>query len=1114
MLRLRVLGSLGAEISGSPINLGTPRQRAVLAMLIAARGRMVPVDRLTEQLWRGQPPLKAAVSLQTYVSNLRRLLEPDRPPRMPASVLVSAPPGYALRLSGDAVDAWRFEATVSRSRSAPDEEARSLLLEALGWWRGPAFAESADEEWAGAEVVRLTELHAEARELLVAADLRTGRAVAAVPAAEVLVRESPLREEGWRLLALAQWACGRQADALCSLRRAAAVLRDELGCDPGPALAELEHSLLAQQFDVLHAAAPRPRPVPVPRPVDLSWARTDVFVGRAEEQHALEDAARAARHGGGAILVTGEAGAGKSALLDRLRERLRADGWTVLLGRCPEFEGAPPAWAWVEALGALAAGNPPERPEELAPLLREPEDAPAVAREDVAAARFRMHRAFTGWLRAAASGAPLAVVLDDLHRADGETLALLEAAARIDGAPVLVIAAYRPTEVGEHLVKTLAALALRSPHRTVLGGLRRQDVAALVAAVCGTEVDEGTLDALVERTGGNPFYVRESARLLAGEGALVAISEVPQGVRDVLRRRLGRLPAGARSILQLAAVVGRETDVGVLLDVADADEDDVLDALDAAISADLLTEPAPGRVRFGHALVRDTVYTDLVGVRRARLHARVAQTLRRSRPDDLTALAHHFARSGSTAYAPLTIDYSLRAADLAERRYAHDAAVELIERAIEACESATGDPHEQPDELVGLLVRLLGAQVRAGSTEAAGRTRQRAVALAEQAGREDLVAATYAAWTEPSPWQSRLDGYYDRTSVARMERLIAGADLDGPTLARLLQVLVHDVSAEDPSRAHDAARQQLQLARAAGEPRLLAAALMTSTKLLPHEHQADVRAPLTAELRELARSRDLPAYRWVCEHNDAMSAGSRNDPAELRRRTEEGLVLARRYRMLWAQAINSATTAMLACVTGRFEEAEALYTQAGDLQERAGALHAAGMRTLGLITIRLAQGRLHEIEPVVRRVHETAGDLAGCVLALALAQQGKLDEARAVRRSSEPMADHLYGIELDHRAQLALLLADRTAAPDLIRRLLPIREQLAGAAGAAYAGRPLAHALADLYRLVGDEQAAAENYALAERTALTWGSPHLAAAARAAGAEAAAPLPPGRVRVS
>ena len=1111
MLRLRVLGSLGAEISGSPINLGTPRQRAVLAMLIAARGRMVPVDRLTEQLWRGEPPPKAAVSLQTYVSNLRRLLEPDRPPRTPAAVLVSAPPGYALLLPEDAVDAWRFESAVSRSRSAPDEEARSLLLEALRWWRGPAFAENADEEWAGAEVVRLTELHAEARELLVATDLRTGRAAAAVPAAEVLVRESPLREEGWRLLALAQWACGRQADALGSLRRAAAVLRDELGCDPGPALADLEQSLLAQQLEVLHAAAPRPRPRPVPRPTDPSWTRAEVFVGRAEEQHALEAAARAARHGGGAILVTGEAGAGKSALLDRLRERLRAEGWTVLLGRCPEFEGAPPAWAWVEALGALAAECPPQRPEELAPLLRDPEDAPAVAREDVAAARFRMHRAFTGWLRAAASGAPLAVVLDDLHRADGETLALLEA-ARIDGAPVLVIAAYRPTEAGEHLVKTLAALALRSPHRTVLGGLRREDVAALVAAVCGTGVDEGTLDALVERTGGNPFYVRESARLLAGEGALVAISEVPQGVRDVLRRRLGRLPADARSILQLAAVVGRETEVGVLLDAADADEDEVLDALDAAISADLLTEPAPGRVRFGHALVRDTVYTDLVGVRRARLHARVAQTLRRSRPDDLTALAHHFARSGSTAHAPLTIDYSLRAADLAERRYAHDTAVELIEQAIEACESATGDPHEQPDELVGLLVRLLGAQVRAGSTEAAGRTRQRAVALAEQAGREDLVAATYAAWTEPSPWQSRLDGYYDRTSVARMERLITGADLDGPTLARLLQVLVHDVAAEDPARAHDAARQQLQLARAAGEPRLLAAALMTSTKLLPHEHQADVRAPLTAELRELARSRDLPAYRWVCEHNEAMSAGSRNDPAELRRRTDEGLVLARRYRMLWAQAINSATTAMLACVTGRFEEAEALYTQAGDLQERAGALHAAGMRTLGLITIRLAQGRLREIEPVVRRVHETAGDLAGCVLALALAQQGRLDEARAVGRSSEPMADHLYGIELDHRAQLALLLADRAAAPDLIRRLLPIREQLAGAAGAAYAGRPLAHALADLYRLVGDGQAAAENYALAERTALTWGSSHLAAAARAAAAATAAPL--GRVRVS
>jgi hypothetical protein len=827
---------------------------------------------------------------------------------------------------------------------------------------------------------------------------------------------------------------------------------------------------------------------------------TDLFVGRGEEQRALRDVARAARRGGGVVLVTGEAGAGKSALLDRLCEQLTVEGWTVVLGRCPEFDGAPPAWAWVEALGALNREFPPTRPDELAVLLQEPESSP-VDRDDVTAGRFRMHRAFAAWLREAASEAPLAIVLDDLHRADDETLALLESAAGLIGSPVLTIATYRPNEAGEHLVKTLAHLAVRCPHRIALGGLPREDVAELVNAVCGGPVDDEILDALAARTDGNPFYVRESARLLVGEGALVATSEVPQGVRDVLRRRLSRLPSGARSVLQLASVVGRETDVSVLLDAAHADENDVLDGLEAALAADLLTEPAPGRIRFVHALARDTVYTDLVGVRRARLHARVARTLRHHRPHDLAALAHHFARSGNAADAPFAVEYSLRAAELAERRYAHDVAAELIEQAIQVHTSASGDPDEQPDQLVGLLVRLLGAQVRAGSTEAARRTRQRAVELADQVGGDDLVAAAYAAWTEPTAWRSRLDGPYDRASVARVTRLASRADLDVATRARLLQVLVDEVAADDPPRAFDAARRQLALARTAGEPRLLAAALMTSANLLPRELQGLRPTPLVVELRELARDHGLPAHLWLCERIDGMTASRRNEPAKLRRHAEEGLVLAHRYRMRWAQAIGCATNAMLACVAGRFQEAEALYSEAGGLLERSGALHARGLTTLGLITVRLAEGRTRELEPVVRGVYEMAGPHTGIALATVLARLGRLDEARAVHCTPEPTNDHLYGLDLDLRAQLACLLGDHDAAHALIARLLPVREQLAGAAGAAYVTRPLAHALADLYVLTGDERAAADNYVLAEHTARTWGSPHLTAAARTAAAD-------------
>ncbi|MFF4309203.1 BTAD domain-containing putative transcriptional regulator [Streptomyces sp. 900105755] len=1097
MLRLRVLGPLGADVAGTPVELGAPRQRAVLALLIAARGSVVPVDRMTDALWRGEPPAKAGVSLHAYLSNLRRSLEPGRPPRAPATVLVTVAPGYALRLAGDAVDAWRFETWVGQARTAPAEEARRLLAEALGWWHGPAFAEHADEEWAAAEVARLTGLYAEARELAVAADLRTGRAAQAAADAESLVRDAPLREEGWRLLALAHWACDRQADALAAVRRAGAVLRAELGCDPGPALREVEHAVLDGRFEVLRAA--------VPEPAAELPARSGpgLFVGRSQELRTLAGAARAARDGGGLALVTGAAGAGKSAFLDRAAARLRETGWRVVVGRCPEYEGAPPAWAWVEALGALAREVPPARPEELTVLLREPESTAAPAPDgEASAGRFRMHRAFAAWLRAATSRAPLAVLLEDLHRADAETLALVETAAAVTGVPLLTVAGYRPTEVGEHLLKTLAHLAPAAPYRIALDGLPLRDTATLVDAVCGTPVDPATVAALAERTGGNPFYVLESARLLADEGALVAVSEVPQGVRDVLRRRLALLPAAARSVVQLTAVLGLETEVALLVDAAEADEEQVLEGLDAALAADLLGEPGPGRVRFVHALVRDTVYADLSGARRSRLHARVARLLRHHRPGELAALAHHFARSGSTADAPLAVDYALRAAEAAERRYAHDVAVTLIQQAIDTCTATSGDD-APPDRQIELLVRLLGAQVRTGATDAARRTRQRAVELAEQADRGDLVAAVYGAWTEPAPWRSRLEGPYDRTALARLEQLAADPGLDGPTRARVLQVLVDAVAAEDPPRALEAADAQLALARADGAPRLMAAALMTSARLLPHETRARTRPPLTAELRDLARAHDLPAYRWVCENLDAMTAAARNDPAAVHRHTAEGLVLARRYRLVWAQGLSAATTAMLACVTGRFEAAEAAYTEADALLQRVGAHHATGLRTLGLIAMRLVQDRAADVEPLVRAVYEAAPGQVAVAWSLVLTRLGRLDEALAVPVSADPPKDHLYGLELDFRAELAVLHRDHDTAAALVGHLRPLREQLAGAAGAAYASRPLAHALADLHRLLGEDRAAAEGYALAERTALAWGSAHLTADARRAAADLA-----------
>ncbi|TDE47259.1 hypothetical protein E1295_23145, partial [Nonomuraea mesophila] len=241
VLTFRVLGPLAAHLDGEPVALGRPRQRSVLARLLAAGGRAVPVDRLIDDLYAHEVPPKALAAVQSYVSNLRRALEPGRSPRAPAGVLVTQPPGYALRLEAGAVDAWRFESIVSDPAAGHER-----LAEALALWQGPAYQEFAGAHWADAEAARLEELRSSAVERHADAVIRLGRAAAAVPDLERLAGEHPLREGAWALLARALYRCGRQGEALGALRRARAHLAEELGVDPGPELRRLEQDILAQ----------------------------------------------------------------------------------------------------------------------------------------------------------------------------------------------------------------------------------------------------------------------------------------------------------------------------------------------------------------------------------------------------------------------------------------------------------------------------------------------------------------------------------------------------------------------------------------------------------------------------------------------------------------------------------------------------------------------------------------------------------------------------------------------------------------------------------------------------------------------------------------------------
>ncbi|HEY2237698.1 MAG TPA: BTAD domain-containing putative transcriptional regulator [Streptosporangiaceae bacterium] len=243
-MRFGVLGPVTAwDDHGRPANLKGPRHRAVLARLIVAGGRVVPLGVLIDDLWP-VPPANAAGAIRTFVGALRRALEPDRPPRAPSRLLLTQGPGYALAAGPDDVDAGRFGQLATAAASAAPGRALDLAAAGLACWRGPAYAGFADEPWAAAESARLTETRLGLVERQAEAQLALGLATQAVPGLQAHTAEHPWREDAWRLLALALYRSGRQADALTVVGQARARLGDELGLDPGPRLAALETSLL------------------------------------------------------------------------------------------------------------------------------------------------------------------------------------------------------------------------------------------------------------------------------------------------------------------------------------------------------------------------------------------------------------------------------------------------------------------------------------------------------------------------------------------------------------------------------------------------------------------------------------------------------------------------------------------------------------------------------------------------------------------------------------------------------------------------------------------------------------------------------------------------------
>jgi predicted ATPase/DNA-binding SARP family transcriptional activator len=343
MLEVRLLGPVRALRRGREIALGGPKQRAVLALLLVEAGRVVPAGRLVEELWRGNPPPRAAATLRSYVSRLRAVLSPG-------AVLEGSGGGYVITVRADDIDAGRFERLVTAGQAALDAgeaaAAAGRFAEALGLWHGRALADVCEVEALALESARLEELRLAAVEGRIEADIALGRHARVIGELERLVAEFPVRERLWRLLVLALYRGERQADALAAYRRARAMLAAELGLEPGEELRRLEQAVLRQEVP----EAPLPSRHNLPAPLTS-------FVGREADLARLERLLGRAR----LITLTGPGGAGKTRLAveagARAVEQFPGGVWLADLAGIadPELVAA----QVMEALGVRQEGDVP-----------------------------------------------------------------------------------------------------------------------------------------------------------------------------------------------------------------------------------------------------------------------------------------------------------------------------------------------------------------------------------------------------------------------------------------------------------------------------------------------------------------------------------------------------------------------------------------------------------------------------------------------------------------------------------------------------------------------------------------------------------------------------------
>lgn len=732
------------------------------------------------------------------------------------------------------------------------------------------------------------------------------------------------------------------------------------------------------------------------------------FVGREHERALLRAALADAERGQGRmVLVGGEPGIGKSRVLEQLVADAAEAGIATHLGQCDAMEGAPDLWPWRQVLRALAVADPAA-------------GAPPLDASDVAdATRFQQAHAVLEWLERRTRPAPAVLLFEDVHWADRGSLTLLELlAAHVGRIALLVVATHRLEAVvpGRPLYASLAEIA-RAPatRRVTLHGLPADAVRAYVVATSGLEPSPAAVEALVEHTGGNAFFVAETMRWLVEQrrsDLLVADAvdalPAPPTIRDVVARRLEQLPPAVGETLARAAVVGSEFAMPLLAAAAGADPAAVLEALDAAVAAGLVVESAPGVYRFAHAVVRDVVYAGLPSARRLGHHRDLARLLdaRDDRDELLAEIAHHALAAAPLGLADRAVAAATRAALAAKAHGAWDESARHWQQALAAFELL---PKKDPRRRAELLLGLATARKRAGDARDATASFLAASDVARQLGDRDLLVR---AALRDGMWFRLTDEALEARVLEVLEEAAAAlGDTVSAHAARILTSLaVGSYDYGRIERARDLGARGLAMARALDRPDVVAWCLIG---------RAWVLVPIAQDER-LAHAREIVA---------------------LGERLNRPMVQCVGYELLASIELQAGNAA------GAYDAIQACHR----LAERLGDPHHLWLSTGLLVTRALLEGDVRAADALIdtsaehgRRAFGPLATETVLVQRLTLfAQEGRVDAAREMidaARRLQPLnptfrAVHAYflaeqGDLYAARSELEALAANDFAAID------------------------------------------------------------------------------------